>query len=162
MFGRLIAMIVGAAAAVAASQGPGFTLQYLQNLAGRVDELRPIVEEFESRIADYGYTRQAAMAECKTASGLLDALCGTYVSVVERFEMLLAHQTELNAANNYMRPVVLARTYKKDIAESVYKVYKPAVPATPVGFAYGAAGFLAGWGVLSIFFGILGGLFGRR
>ena len=134
----------------------------MQNLAGRVDELRPIVEEFETRIAEYGYTRPAAMAECGAATGLLDALCGTYVSVVERFEMLLAHQTELNAANAYMRPLVLARTFKKDIAESVYAVYKPAVPATAVGFAWGAGGGLAGWGLLSILFGVLGGLFGRR
>ena len=116
MFGRLLALIAGAALAVAASQGPAFTDQYVQNLTGRIDELRPIVEEFDAKVG----------------------------------------------ASIWTRPLVLARTYKKDIAESVYSAFKPAVPATPEGFAYGGGGFLAGFLALSIVFGILGGLFGGR
>ena len=160
MFGRLLALIAGAALAVAASQGPAFTDQYIQNLTGRIDELRPIVEEFDAKVGEYDYTRASAMAECSTATGLLDALCSTYETVVERFEMLTAHMAELNAASIWTRPLVLARTYKKDIAESVYSVFKPAVPATPEGFAYGGGGFLAGFLTLSIVFGILGGIVG--
>jgi hypothetical protein len=162
MLGRLIAVIAGAALAVGASQGPGFTLQYMQNLTGRIDELRPLVEEFDAKIAEYGYTRQTAMTECSTATGLLDALCSTYESAVARYEMLTAHLAELNAASDYARPLVLARTYKKDIAESVYKEFEPAVPATPIGLAYGGGGFVVGWGLLSMLFGLLGGLFGGR
>lgn len=161
MLGRLLALIVGAAAAVAASQGPAFTDQYIQNLTGRIDELRPIVEEFDAKVSEYNYTRASAMAECSTAEGLLDALCSTYETVVERYEMLTLHMAELNAATIWTRPLVLARTYKKDIAESVYSVFKPAVPATPEGFAYGGGGFLAGFLALSLIFGILGGLFRR-
>lgn len=162
MFGRLLALIAGAALAVAASQGPAFTDQYTQNLVGRIDELRPIVEEFDAKVASYDYTRESAMAECLTATGLLDALCSTYETVVERYEMLVAHYAELSAASIWTKPLVLARTYKRDIAESVYKVYQPAVPATPVGFAYGGGGFLVGYLILSIFFGVLGGMFGGR
>lgn len=161
MFGRLLALIVGAAMAVAASQGPAFTDQYIQNLTGRIDELRPIVEEFDTKVAEYDYTRATAIAECSTATRLLDALCSTYETVVNRYEMLVAHMAELSAANIWMRPLVLARTYKKDIAESVYSVFKPAVPASPEGFAYGGGGFLAGFLALSILSGILGGLFRR-
>ncbi len=161
MLGRLLALIVGAAAAVAASQGPAFTDQYIQNLTGRIDELRPIVEEFDTKVSEYNYTRASAMVECSTAEGLLDALCSTYETVVERYEMLTLHMAELNAATIWTRPLVLARTYKKDIAESVYSVFKPAVPATPEGFAYGGGGFLAGFLALSLIFGILGGLFRR-
>lgn len=160
MFGRLLALIAGAALAVAASQGPAFTDQYMQNLTGRIDELRPIVEEFDAKVSEYNYTRATAMAECTTATGLLDALCSTYETVVNRYEMLTAHLAELNSASIWMRPLVLARTHKKDITESVYSVFKPAVPATPEGFAFGGGGFLAGFLALSIVFGIVGGLFG--
>ncbi|MCB2112128.1 MAG: DUF2937 family protein [Parvularculaceae bacterium] len=160
MFGRLLALIAGAALAVAASQGPAFSDQYMQNLTGRIDELQPIVEEFDAKVGEYNYSRAAAMAECSTASGLLEALCSTYETIVNRYETLLAHMAELNAASIWTRPLVLARTYKKDIAESVYSAFKPAVPATPEGFAYGGGGFLAGYIVPSILFGLLGAMFG--
>ncbi len=160
MFGRLIALICGVALAVAASQGPAFTDQYVQNLTGRIDELKPIVEEFDTRVTEYNYTRATAMAECSTATGLLDALCSTYETVVTRYELLVAHMAELNAASIWTRPLVLARTYQKDIAESVYSVFKPAVPATPEGFAYAGGGFLVGYLIPALFFGLLGGLFG--
>jgi hypothetical protein len=162
MFGRLLALIAGVALAVAASQGPAFTDQYMQNLTGRIDELRPIVEEFDARVAEYDYTRASAMAECAAATGLLDALCSTYETTVARYEMLLAHQAELTAADIWMRPLVLLRTYKKDIAESAYSVFKPAVPATPEGFAYGGGGLLVGYLALTLLFGMLGGLLGGR
>ena len=160
MFGRLLALIAGAALAVAASQGPAFTDQYVQNLTGRIDELAPIVEEFDAKIAHYNYTRASAMAECSTANGLLDALCSTYEDLVARYEMLVAHMAELDAATIWTKPLVLAKTYKKDIATSVYGVFQPAVPATPTGFAYGGGGFLVGYLAMSIVFGLLGGLVG--
>jgi hypothetical protein len=164
MLGRLLAIIVGIGAAIGASQGPGFTLQYMQNLTGRIDELRPIVEQFDADVGKYGYTRQAAMAECETADGLLDALCSSYETVVARFEALSSHFNELSAASDYVRPLVLARSYRtpmvREIAESVYSVFEPAIPATPVGFAYGGGGFVVGWGLLSFVFGLLGAMFG--
>ncbi len=162
MFGRLLALIAGAALAVAASQGPAFTDQYVQNLTGRIEALRETVEEFDTKVAEYNYTRASAMAECSTATGLLDALCSTYETTIINYEMLVAHMAGLNAASIWTRPLVLARTYKRDIAESVYSVFKPAAPATPEGFAYGGGGFLAGFLALSIIFGILGGLVGGR
>ena len=160
MLGRLLALIAGAALAVGASQAPAFTDQYVQNLTGRVAELKPLVEEFDAKVADYGYTLASAMAECEVAVGLLDALCSTYESAVARYELLSGHLAELNAANVWMKPLVLARTYQRDIAESVYSVYEPAVPATPVGLAYAGGGFFGGWLVLTLIFGILGGLVG--
>lgn len=162
MFGRLLALIAGAALAVAASQGPAFTDQYMQDLTARVAVLKPIVEEFDAKIAEYNYTRAAAMSECEAATGLLDALCSTYKTALTSYETLVAHLAELDAATIWTRPLVLARTYKKDIAEKVYERFKPAVPATPEGFAYGGGGFLAGFLLVSIFFGILGGIFGGR
>ena len=158
--GRFVAFLLGLAGAVLASQGPGFTLQYMQNLQGRVDEMRPIVIEFETNVAQYGYTRATAMSECATAEGLLDALCTSYRTTVVRFELLDAHLKQLNEASDWVRPLVLARTYYKEIAESVYKQFEPAVPANIHGAAYAAGGFAVLWGGASFFFGLIGSMFG--
>ena len=158
--GRLLAFLLGIAGAFLGSQGPGFTLQYMQNLQGRIDELRPLVEEFDSNIASYGYSRERAISECQTATGLLDALCKTYVSAVERYDLLTAHMAELEAVGETVRPLILAKTQIKDITLSVYEQFKPAIPATVDGVIYAGGGFAVLWGGASFIFGLLGAMFG--
>ncbi|MEL7486146.1 MAG: DUF2937 family protein [Pseudomonadota bacterium] len=160
MLGRLIAVLMGLAGAAAGSQGPGYTLQYMQNLTGRIDELRPIVEQYDADFDRYGYTRAAALEECATADGLLDALCDGAERVIRRFEALSAHYAELNAANSYARPLALARSFKRDIAESVMEEFQPAMPVTLEGAAYAGGGFALLWGGLSFIFGLVGAMFG--
>ena len=158
--GRLLAFILGVAGAVIASQGPGFTLQYMQNLEGRVSELTAIVEAQEAEIAEYGYTRETAMTECRSATDLLDAFCSNYRMAVERLQYLTAHIDELNAATDYVRPLILAQTYDRDIALSVREQFEPAVPTTLHGAVYAGGGFIVAWGLPLLLFSILGGMFG--
>ncbi|WP_428407156.1 DUF2937 family protein [Hyphococcus sp.] len=160
--GRFLALLFGIAGALIGSQGPGFTLQYMQNLQGRIDELRPIVEEFDANIAQYGYDRERAIVECQSAEGLLDALCTAYVSAVERYELLTAHMAELEAASDLVRPLVLAKTQIEDVTLSVYDQFKPAVPATTDGLIYAGGGFAVLWGGASFLFGLLGAMTGGR
>lgn len=160
IMGRFIAFLLGITGAVLASQGPGFTLQYMQNLQGRIDELRPIVEEFDTSVGGYGYSRDAAMGECATATGLLDALCQTYVGTVRRYELLSAHIAELEAVSDFARPLILAQNQIQDITVSVYEQFKPAIPVTADGAYYGAGGFAVLWGGSSLVFGLLGSMFG--
>ena len=164
MVTRFLSVVAGLAAGVATSQAPGFTLQYMQNLDGRVAELRTIVERFEDNIARIGYDRAAALEECGTAdpAKLLGALCDGIVQDLVRYERLSAHQAELSQAAEWARPVVLARSFEKDIAQSAMDRYDPAVPATATGAGYAGAGFVGGWGLLTVLFGMIGGLFGRR
>ena len=164
MVGRFLSFLVGAAGAVGASQAPGFTVQYMQNLDGRVAELRTIVERFEENIARIGYDREEALTECGQAdpAKLLGALCDGITQDIARYERLSAHQAELSAAADWARPVVLARNFERDIAESAKDRYEPVVPTTPEGAGYAAAGFAGLWGVASILFGIIGGLFRRE
>ena len=158
--GRFLAFLLGIAGAVIGSQGPGFTLQYMQNLQGRIDELRPIVEEFDANIAQYGYSRERALSECQTATGLLDALCVTYVTAVERYDLLSAHMAELSAADEMIRPLVLAKSQIEDVTLSVYEQFKPAIPATTDGLVYAGGGFAVMWGGFSFLFGLLGAMTG--
>ncbi|GJL94710.1 MAG: hypothetical protein DHS20C05_11150 [Hyphococcus sp.] len=158
--GRFLAFILGIAGAVAGSQAPGFTLQYMQNLQGRVDELTTIVEQYDENIAGYGYTRETAMAECRTATDLLDAMCDGYETSVDRLEWLSGHLAELEAAGDYVRPLILARSYDKPIFTSVRTQFEPAVPVTIHGAAYAGGGFAVLWGAASFLFGILGAMLG--
>lgn len=160
MAGRFLAFVFGIAGAAAGSQAPGYTLQYMQNLSGRIDELRPIVEQFDADVSRYGYTREEALVECDVSTGLLEALCGGYATTIHRFEELTIHMAELEAAGDYVRPLILARSFKRDIADSVMEQFKPAVPVTIDGAVYAAGGFAVIWGALSFLFGALGSMFG--
>ncbi|PQA88396.1 DUF2937 family protein [Hyphococcus luteus] len=160
--GRFLAFLLGIAGAVIGSQGPGFTLQYMQNLQGQITSLEKAVGEFDANIAQYGYTRARALDECRSADGLLDALCGGYVAQVERYELLTAHMAELEAVSDTVRPLILARKQMPDITNSAYKQFKPAVPATIDGVIYAGGGFALLWGGASFLFWLLGGMFGAR
>ncbi len=158
--GRFLAFILGIAGAVAGSQAPGFTLQYMQNLQGRVDELTTIVEQYDENIAGYGYTRDTAMAECRTATDLLDAMCDGYETSVDRLAWLTSHLASLEAATDYVRPLILARSYDKALFNSVRTQFEPAVPVTIHGAVYAGGGFAVLWGAASFIFGILGTMLG--
>lgn len=165
MVARFLAVVAGIAGALAGSQAPGFTLQYMQNLSGRLDELRPIVEQFDSDVARYGYTRDRALIECDSSTGLLEALCTGYATTIRRYELLTGHFAELKAAGDYARPVLLMRGAAenpviREIGRSVMKEFKPAIPATLDGAAYAGGGFAVLWGGLTFIFGFLGALFG--
>ena len=158
--GRFLAFLLGVAGAVIGSQAPSFTLQYMQNLQGRMDELQPLVEQYDANVAVHGYTRDQAMAQCGSATDLLEGLCISYETTVSRYELLAAHLAELNDASDYVRPLILAKTQKRDITESVYEQFEPAMPITVHGFVYAAGGFAVLWGGGSFFFGLLGAMFG--
>lgn len=158
--GRFLAFVLGIAGALIASQGPGFTLQYMQNLQGRVDELTTIVETHDAEIAKYGYSRDKAMEECRQAVDLLEAMCSNYRMAVARLEYLSNHISELNAVSDYMRPLILAKTYDRDIAKSVKEQFEPAIPATIDGAIYAGGGFAVAWGLPLMLFSILGSMFG--
>lgn len=158
--GRFLAFLLGVAGAVIASQGPGFTLQYMQNLQGRVDELTTIVATHDAELAKYGYSREKAVEECRQAVDLLEAMCSNYRTAVERLHYLQGHLSELNSVSDAMRPLALARTYDRDIALSVKDQFKPAVPTTIDGAIYAAGGFAVAWGLPLVVFSIIGGMFG--
>ncbi len=79
-----------------------------------------------------------------------------------RYEILSAHQAELTAAPGWARPAVLARSYQQDVAESAWDRFEPAVPTTPAGAGYAAAGFAGLWGVFAMLFGGIGRAFRRK
>jgi Protein of unknown function (DUF2937) len=152
---RWLCLLTGVAGAVLASQLPGYTLQYMQNLRGRLDELEPMVREFELDVMQYNYTIDEALLECATASGFLDALCNSFESTVVRYEDLHAHYYMLAATSDYKRPFALMGSVKEDIAKSVAMEFEPAIPANDQGFVYALVGFLLLSGVVTVLFNLL-------
>ena len=161
--GRFFAFLLGVAGALIGSQGPGFTLQYMQALQSAVDTLEISVAEMDEQLAIRGLTRSQAVAECeRSTSKVLDAYCEEDMIKIARLEMLTTHLAELEAAGDYVRPLILARTYDRQIFDSTRKQFEPAVPATVHGAVYAAGGFAVLWGLSAFLFGVLGAMFGAR
>ena len=59
---RILAMAGGLAGAMALSQFPEFSQQYMQRMAGAVDELRGVVLAFDQSASQAGLTRAEAEA----------------------------------------------------------------------------------------------------
>jgi hypothetical protein len=161
MIGRLLSLLAGLAAMVAVSQAPGFTLQYMVGLESRIAELKIIVDKFDGIAREMGVSRDQYVADLRAANRESTTKTADVIEdSFKRYSELVAHNEALTAASPLMRPITLAQTYMKDIAEPILKDYQPAVPATPEGFIYGGGGFLAGWALASIVFGAIGGIFG--
>ncbi|MEM9810703.1 MAG: DUF2937 family protein [Pseudomonadota bacterium] len=159
---RFLAFLLGLIGAVGASQAPGYTQQYLQNLTGRVDELRMIVERFDDQMAMINLTRRDGLKQCSaTGDTVALALCDGINEDVVRYENLDGQLRALNAASDWERPVLLARNFDRQIAESAYDAYEPAVPVSLAGGAFALAGFALFWGVGAFIFGLIGSIFGR-
>ena len=160
---RFLAFLMGLIGAVGTSQAPGYTQQYVQNLTGRVDELRMIVERFDDQMADISRTREEGIAECSsTSNNVTLALCDGITEDVARYDSLDAQLRALNAASDWERPVLLARNFDRQIAESAYEAYEPAVPVSAAGGAFALAGFALFWGVGAFIFGLIGSIFRRN
>ncbi|GGC96050.1 DUF2937 family protein [Aquisalinus flavus] len=160
--GKFLALVIGIAGGLLGSQAPGFTLQYMQDLSGRVAQLKDLVEEFDAGIARYGYTRDQALRECTDADGLLDALCDGYEVTVRDYLDLSTHLEELRATSDYERPILLARTYRENIVDSVMEEFKPAVPTTADGAAYAGGGLAGFWAIFSGIWALITAPFRRR
>lgn len=161
MFGRLLAILAGLAAMIGASQAPGFTLQYMTALEARIAELKIIVDKFDGIAREMGVSREQYVDDLRAAKRESTTKTADVIEdSFKRYAELAEHKKALDAATPLMRPITLAQTYKRDIAEPILKEYKPAVPATLDGFVYGGGGFFGGWAAMSILLGMLGGVFG--
>ncbi len=161
MAGQLIARVAGLAGLVLGSQAPGFTLQYMQNLSGRVDELAAIVERTDVIVADLGTTRDGYVDDLRAADrDSTDRTADTIEYTYARYEYLSTHLAALDAAAPLQRPLLVARNPDREIAEHVAQRFEWAVPLTVDAaiYALGAATVL--WGALAAIFGLIGSMFG--
>lgn len=154
-------MAGGIAGAVAFSQFPEFSQQYLQRLSGAVDELRLVTAAFDLTAQASGLSRDEALAQIG-GSQFADDLRGNIASNISRFERLEADYRALAGVDPLSRLARFWHFRDVDLARRTWDDFRPAVPATVDGAIFAGIGFGLGW--LSVFFllGLLARPFRRR
>ncbi|MFK7902054.1 MAG: DUF2937 family protein [Nitratireductor sp.] len=141
-FGTLIAGLLGVGVF---SQAPEFTQQYKQRLGGAVNELGIVVSDFDKNAKDAELTRDEALQKLTGSSEQFVQDRGQSMSgTISRFERLNKQKTEFENSNIFMQPILLAKSPDLELVEGTYAIYKPAVPLTAEGGAYGGVGGLLG------------------
>lgn len=158
---RILAFLSGMSGAVGLSQFPEFSQQYLQRLAGSVDELRGFVLEFDQTASAAGITREDALAEI-AGSKFLNQHQDDLAGKITRYEQLNANYVALKEAEPLQRLTQVYRFTDTDLARRTWDDYRPAVPVTLDGFICAGIGFGALWLVVMLFFKGLPRLFRKR
>lgn len=151
MLVRRLALFFGLVFAMAASQIPEYAQQYRQRLGGAIDELRTIVARFDEDSAREGLTEQQGVARLAENSDQFVRERGLQMQdVVQRLNVLSRTETAMAQSGQVGRLLTLIGDFDPLIARRAYASYEPAVPVTGEGFALGALGFLAGFGLMRL------------
>ena len=144
---RTVAMALGLAGGIAASQGPEFTQQYRQRLGGAIDELRRVVARFEADAGAVGETRDGALRRLGANADELARRQGEAARAnVARLERLDGQRRALQEAGSFDRMLVLARRGDPELMRTAFRDYRPGLQMTEEGLLAGAAGFGLCWG----------------
>ena len=141
-------MAGGIAGAVVFSQLPEFSQQYLQRLAGAVDELRLVTAAFDLTAQAAGLSREEALAQIG-GSRFAEDLRGNIASNISRFERLQADYQALAGVDPLSRLARFWHFRDVDLARRTWEDFRPAVPVSADGAIFAGIGFGAGW--LSVF-----------
>ncbi|MCB1338298.1 MAG: DUF2937 family protein [Maritimibacter sp.] len=155
---RFLALAGGLAGAVAFSQFPEFSQQYVQRLSGAADELRAVTIAFDTAARVGGLTREEALAELK-GTGFGDQFSDDMRQRIYRYERLNADYQALAGETPLLRLAQFWRFRDTDLVQRTWDDFKPAVPVTLEGATFAGLGYAVGWGLVAF---LLSALFGRR
>ncbi|MEP7241449.1 MAG: DUF2937 family protein [Devosia sp.] len=143
---RTLSLVAGVALGLGFSQFPEFAQQYEQRLGGAVDELRTIVADFDSDAQRFGLTRQQALARYAISSdGFLVGRGLSMDRTLARYDRLSQSLADLGNAGPLERVAHLRDYFDGDVAARAWEAFKPAVPVTPEGIAWGLSGVVVGY-----------------
>ncbi len=154
-------MAGGIAGAVAFSQFPQFSQQYLQRLAGAVDELRAVTVAFDLTARVSGLSRNEALAQIG-GSEFQDNLRRNMTANINRYERLDADYQVLSRSEPLARLVQVWRFRDVELARRTWEDFRPAMPVTTDGLIFAGIGFAGGWLLVSLLLGLILGRFRRR
>ncbi|OYW57848.1 MAG: hypothetical protein B7Z10_02550 [Rhodobacterales bacterium 32-66-7] len=161
MIGRLLALAGGLSGAVALSQFPEFSQQYLQRLAGQVDALARVEADFDRTATRAGLTREVALDELGT-EGFSGQHAADLRATFARAEGLREDLIMLRVAGIYERLVMPHRMADRELLRATWADFVPAVPVSLAGFICAGIGYLAGWGLVAGLLSLLRWPFRRR
>ena len=150
---RTLALAGGLCGAAALSQYPEFSQQYLQRLAGQVDALTVIVDDFEASAMEAGLTRTEALAEM-TGTTFLDQHRADLLRTFRRHAVLSENLATLRAASPLERIVMPQRLADPATLAATWGDFRPAMPLTVAGVVCGAIGLALGWVLSRIVLGL--------
>jgi len=158
---RIVAILGGVTGAVALSQFPEFSQQYLQRLAGKVDALTEVTAAFDATAAAHALTREEALAQMSGTPVLEDQQKDQRV-VFARQAQLADNLARLRAASPLERLTMPQRFGDKDTLQATYADFKPAIPATADGAITAGIGYFGGWSITALIWRALSLPFRRR
>lgn len=151
---KTIALLSGFAGAAVASQYPEFAQQYTQRLAGQVDALTLVVDDFDRSAIAANMTRSEALAQL-TGTEFLTARQADMTRTFARHAVLTTTLADLRAASALERIMMPHRLSDTETLRQTWGDFTPAMPLNLAGATAGGAGFLAGWAAVA---GILSAL----
>lgn len=149
---RTLAMIGGLAGAVALSQFPEFTQQYMQRLSGARTELMVITTGFDLTAKAAGYSREEALDQM-SGSDFQNDLRDQMQDNFDRYDRLDASYAALKGTEPLMRLTKLWHFRDVDLVERTWNEYRPAVPVTADGLLCAGIGYVGGWLIVSLLLG---------
>ncbi|WP_076659855.1 DUF2937 family protein [Yoonia rosea] len=146
---RVLCLIGGLSGAAGLSQYPEFSQQYLQRLAGQVDELtRQVVDFDETALAD-GMGREE-MLQAMADTPLVASQEALWRRTFARHARLSENLMVLRAATPLERLTLPHRMADPATLAAVWDDFTPAVPLSVAGAASAGTGFLGGWAGFAI------------
>ena len=141
---RTLALAGGILGAASLSQYPEFSQQYLQRLAGQVDALTIVVDDFEASAMEAGLTRSEALEEM-SGTTFLDQHQSDLRRTFRRHAVLSDNLATLRAATPLQRIAMPQRMLDPATVAATWDDFRPAMPLTVAGVVAGGIGFGLGW-----------------
>ncbi|MEM9350242.1 MAG: DUF2937 family protein [Pseudomonadota bacterium] len=158
---RVVAFAFGLTGAAGLSQFPEFAQQYLQRLAGKVDQLESQVAAIDASAAALEMTRAEYLTNLSGTEAGAEAARKAEGEIAV-FTRLSESIDSFRNASAFGRLTQAYQVADVELAQRTLSDYQPAVPLTVEGAAFAGAGFAAGYGVWSLVWGVLGWPLRRR
>ena len=137
-------LAVAVCLAIALSQFPAFSDQYVQRLGGQVDALSRVATEFDASAQAAGLSRDQALADL-SGSAFRDAHQSNMREVFNRLDRARADLQLLRIAGPLERMLLPHRLRDTEILAATWGDFRPAVPVPVAGLWAGGIGLVLGW-----------------
>jgi outer membrane murein-binding lipoprotein Lpp len=143
MFRLTSLLVAGCLGAALACQAPAFMQQYKQRLGGAIDELATVVSHFDRDARAANMDRASAIERYTRSGDQFFVSRGTaMMDTINRWHDMSDHWRAMTSATALTRLPVFVSGLDSDLASRTWNAYKPSIPTTPEGLAYGGVGFL--------------------